>query len=86
MRQKCDRCNGSGYANAARDSGMESAPSIMQPMGVYTCPICDGEGSYGFDEEDIKEMAKKLDEVLSPEQKQALAELSKRGQIIGEGY
>ena len=49
---ECKRCNGSGYANAARDSGMEDAPTRLQPLGVYRCDTCGGAGKLGMTEED----------------------------------
>lgn len=41
---KCDRCNGTGWANAARDSGMGDMPAMMRPLGVYRCDNCGGTG------------------------------------------
>ena len=41
---KCDRCNGTGWANAARDSGMEDMPMMLRPFGVYRCANCGGAG------------------------------------------
>lgn len=48
MLSECSRCNGTGYANAARDSGMEDAPVMDRPIGVYRCPSCGGTGKFGF--------------------------------------
>lgn len=45
---KCTRCMGTGYANAARDSGREDAPTMWRPLGVYRCPSCGGSGKVGF--------------------------------------
>ncbi len=41
---ECSRCNGTGWANAARDSGMEGMPVMLQPLGVYRCTSCGGTG------------------------------------------
>ena len=41
---KCDRCNGTGWASAARDSGMEDMPVMLRPLGVYRCHNCNGGG------------------------------------------
>ena len=41
---KCDRCDGTGWANAARDSGMGDMPLMLQPLGVYRCDNCGGRG------------------------------------------
>lgn len=41
---KCDRCDGTGWANAARDSGMEDMPMMLRPLGVYRCANCGGTG------------------------------------------
>jgi len=41
---ECTRCNGSGYASAARDMCMEDMPMMMKPIGVYLCPSCNGSG------------------------------------------
>lgn len=41
---KCDRCDGTGWANAARDSGMEDMPMMLRPLGVYYCDNCGGRG------------------------------------------
>lgn len=41
---KCDRCDGTGWANAARDSGMEDMPLMLRPLGVYRCDNCNGRG------------------------------------------
>ena len=40
----CQRCKGSGWANAARDAGMEDMPAMLKPIGVYQCPDCGGNG------------------------------------------
>jgi len=40
----CTRCNGGGYASAARDMGMEDMPMMLKPIGVYPCPSCNGSG------------------------------------------
>jgi DnaJ-class molecular chaperone len=40
----CTSCNGSGYASAARDMGMEDMPMMLKPIGVYLCPSCNGSG------------------------------------------
>lgn len=57
--QTCTRCNGSGYANAARDSGRENAPLLIRPIGVYHCTTCGGSGKIGFDEKEFKAMLDK---------------------------
>ena len=49
---ECRRCNGTGWANAARDSGMEDAPIMQRPLGVYRCDTCGGTGKIGMTEED----------------------------------
>lgn len=41
---RCDRCNGTGWASAARDSGMEDMPLMLRPIGVYRCDNCNGRG------------------------------------------
>lgn len=43
----CHRCRGTGWANAARDSGMEDAPLLHRPLGVYQCGTCGGTGKLG---------------------------------------
>lgn len=40
----CPKCKGSGYWSAAREAGMENLPYQLQPMGVYHCPRCGGNG------------------------------------------
>lgn len=49
----CDRCCGTGYASAARDSGMEDAPRMLRPIGIYSCPTCGGTGKRGFTDEQM---------------------------------
>lgn len=51
---RCERCKGTGYANAARDSGMEDMPMLLQPMGVFQCPNCGGSGKVGISDEAMK--------------------------------
>lgn len=41
---ECTRCRGTGWANAARDSGMEDVPLMLRPLGVYRCTNCGGTG------------------------------------------
>ena len=48
---RCERCKGTGYANVARDSGMEDLPMLLQPIGVFRCPNCCGSGRVGISDE-----------------------------------
>jgi len=48
---RCDRCRGTGYASAARDSGTEDAPMMHVQYGIYRCPSCNGTGRVGFSDE-----------------------------------
>ena len=48
---RCERCKGTGWANAARDSGAEDLPMLLRPIGVYQCPTCGGSGIVGFSDE-----------------------------------
>ncbi len=48
---RCERCKGTGWANAARDGGTEDLPMLMQPVGVYQCPACVGRGKVGLSDE-----------------------------------
>ena len=48
---RCERYKGTGYANAARDSGMEDLPMLLQPIGVYRCSSCNGSGRVGISDE-----------------------------------
>lgn len=41
-RSRCTRCQGTGWASAARDAGMEDAPFLVRPIGVFQCPSCGG--------------------------------------------
>lgn len=41
---ECARCRGTGWANAARDSGMEDMPMMLRPLGIYRCSTCGGTG------------------------------------------
>jgi hypothetical protein len=47
---KCERCNGTGWASAAKDAGMSNAPDYLKPIGVYRCYGCDGTGNLGFED------------------------------------
>lgn len=58
---RCERCKGTGYANAARDSGMEDMPMLLQPMGVFRCPNCDGKGRVGISDEAMDLLRKAID-------------------------
>ncbi len=60
--ETCPRCNGTGYANAARDSGMEDVPMMLRPIGVYQCPSCNGSGKVGIPLEVIERIIKKLEQ------------------------
>ena len=48
---RCERCKGTGYANVARDSGMEDLPMLLQPIGVFRCTNCCGSGRVGISDE-----------------------------------
>lgn len=48
---RCDRCKGTGYASVARDAGMDTLPTLLQPVGLYQCPTCNGTGQVGFSDE-----------------------------------
>ena len=48
---RCERCKGTGYANAARDSGMGDLPMLLQPIGVFQCLTCNGSGKVGISDE-----------------------------------
>lgn len=48
---RCERCKGTGYANAACDYGMEDLPMLLHPIGVYQCPSCCGTGKIGISDE-----------------------------------
>jgi DnaJ-class molecular chaperone len=65
MQYECVRCRGSGYANAARDSGMEDAPRMMKPFGVYPCSTCNGTGKVGMSEEAEALLRKIVEEALA---------------------
>ncbi len=46
---KCERCNGTGWASAAKDAGMSNVPDYLKPIGVYRCYGCDGTGKIGYE-------------------------------------
>lgn len=56
----CTRCNGTGYANAARDMDMEDTPLMHRPLGVYRCDTCNGTGLLGISDELAKDIAAAL--------------------------
>lgn len=58
---RCERCKGTGYANAARDSGMEDLPMLLQPIGVFQCPNCCGSGRVGISDEAAELMRKAVE-------------------------
>lgn len=58
---RCERCNGTGYANAARDSGMEDLPMMLQPIGAYQCTTCDGSGKVGLSDEAAELLRKAIE-------------------------
>lgn len=58
---RCERCKGTGYANAARDSGTEDLPMLLQPIGVYQCPTCGGSGRVGLSDEAAELLRKAID-------------------------
>lgn len=62
--RECTRCRGTGWANAARDSGMEDAPRMFRPFGVYQCTTCGGSGKLGLSDEALKAFAKALRDEL----------------------
>lgn len=62
---ECTRCNGTGYASAARDSGMEDMPMMFRPIGVYPCSNCGGTGKLGLTEEDEEVLLRAVDEALN---------------------
>jgi hypothetical protein len=64
MQTECTRCRGTGYANAARDSGMEDAPRMMRPFGVYPCSTCDGTGKVGMSEEAESKLREIVEDAL----------------------
>ena len=57
-REKCDRCNGTGYSSAAKESGTENAHWTQVQYGVFTCPTCNGSGEIGLDPPIIDEAIK----------------------------
>lgn len=57
----CDRCNGSGYASAAKDMCMEDMPMMLKPIGVYPCPSCNNTG-LSFDGQKMAELTEYLEE------------------------
>lgn len=62
---RCDRCCGTGWANAAMDSGTENMPPMLQQIGVYSCPKCGGSGSLGLTDEDMELILKTADRLSS---------------------
>lgn len=65
MQTTCTRCNGTGYASAAKDSGTENMHLLHQQIGVYKCTTCSGSGKLGFSEEDIEALNKIASNLLT---------------------
>ena len=62
-KNKCNKCNGSGYTSAAKQMGMQGYPIFQQPIGVSRCSVCGGSGKLlsldpfeGLTEEEIKKI------------------------------
>lgn len=62
---ECDRCRGSGWASAARDSGTENMPPMLQQIGVYPCSTCNGTGKLGFTDEQEEEIRNVVERMSS---------------------
>lgn len=62
--EKCFKCNGTGYASAARDTGMEDAPLMLRPIGLYLCPLCRGTGERGMSEKQSKKIREQVRQCL----------------------
>lgn len=63
--EDCVKCKGTGYASAARDAGLEDAPLMLRPIGVYQCPLCRGTGKTGMSDEQSKKIRELVQQCLS---------------------
>lgn len=60
---RCNRCCGTGWASAARDSGTENAHWSQVQFGVYKCQKCGGSGKLGltdYEEESISKAVERM--------------------------
>lgn len=82
---ECKRCRGTGWANAARDSGTENLPAMLRPIGVYRCETCNGTGKLGISDDHLAEIenAVKRQKATVPENLDTSVESASVEQLVG---